>query len=165
MERVLACGERLIIFPNGTRKEVLADGLTANVTFFNRDIKQVMADQSVIYYYADAQTPHTTYPDGIEHFPDGRKEITYPDQTVKNLYPDGTEEFHTYLSTFSTLTCIWKGKSQKEVHTADYKRREYPDGRQETRYTTGRQRCHGQQALGLNHLCFEKFSLMSIYFT
>lgn len=66
MERVLACGERLIIFPNGTRKEVLADGLTANVTFFNRDIKQVMADQSVIYYYADAQTPHTTYPDGIE---------------------------------------------------------------------------------------------------
>lgn len=92
-----------------------------------------------IYYYADAQTTHTTYPDGIEvlqfpnnqtgetwlhlfdsnvilllnlnyplhhcsalnvckssfpsaekHFPDGRKEITYPDQTVKNLYPDGT---------------------------------------------------------------------------
>ena len=51
MERVLACGERLIIFPNGTRKEVLADGLTANVTFFNRDIKQVMmADQSVVGY-------------------------------------------------------------------------------------------------------------------
>lgn len=27
-----------------------------------------------------------------KHFPDGRKEITFPDQTVKNLYPDGREE-------------------------------------------------------------------------
>jgi centromere protein J len=48
MERVLACGGRLIIFPNGTRKEVSADGLTVKVTFFNGDIKQVMADQRVV---------------------------------------------------------------------------------------------------------------------
>lgn len=27
-----------------------------------------------------------------KHFPDGRKEITFPDQTVKNLFPDGREE-------------------------------------------------------------------------
>ncbi|XP_045563439.1 centromere protein J isoform X4 [Salmo salar] len=156
MERVLACGGRLIIFPNGTRKEVLADGLTAKVTFFNRDIKQVMADQRVIYYYADAQTTHTTYPDGIEvlqfpnnqtekHFPDGRKEITYPDQTVKNLYPDGT----IIQVNLDGSKEIQFNTGQKEVHTADYKRREYPDGtlktvytdgRQETRYTTGRLR-------------------------
>lgn len=86
-----------------------------------------------MYYYAEAQTTHITYPDGMEvlqfpnsqtgtsrflsklvfkisfvwyqevqitphspftekHFPDGRKEITFPDQTVKNLYPDGREE-------------------------------------------------------------------------
>uniref|UniRef100_A0AAZ3NSW3 Centromere protein J C-terminal domain-containing protein n=1 Tax=Oncorhynchus tshawytscha TaxID=74940 RepID=A0AAZ3NSW3_ONCTS len=138
MYLVLACGGRLVS-PNGTRKEVLADRLTANVTFFNRDIKHVMADQRVIYY-ADAQTPHTTYPDSIEvlqfpnnqtekHFPDGRKEITYPDQTVKNLYPDGTEEDGSKEIRFNT--------GQKDVHTADYKRREYPDGRQETCYTTG----------------------------
>uniref|UniRef100_A0A4W5RZJ9 Centromere protein J n=1 Tax=Hucho hucho TaxID=62062 RepID=A0A4W5RZJ9_9TELE len=144
MERVLACGGRLIIFPNGTRKEVLADGLTAKVTFFNRDIKQVMADQRVIYYYADAQTTHTTYPDGIEvlqfpnnqtekHFPDGRKEITYPDQTVKNLYPDGTEECALTDGTIIQVNLdgskeIRFNTGQKEVHTADYKRREYPDG-------------------------------------
>ncbi|XP_029567720.1 centromere protein J isoform X2 [Salmo trutta] len=165
MERVLACGGRLIIFPNGTRKEVLADGLTVKVTFFNRDIKQVMADQRVIYYYADAQTTHTTYPDGIEvlqfpnnqtekHFPDGRKEITYPDQTVKNLYPDGTEECTLTDGTIIQVKLdgskeIQFNTGQKEVHTADYKRREYPDGtlktvytdgRQETRYTTGRLR-------------------------
>lgn len=27
-----------------------------------------------------------------KHFPDGRKEITFPDQTVKNMFPDGREE-------------------------------------------------------------------------
>ena len=27
-----------------------------------------------------------------KHFPDGRKEITFPDQTVKTLFPDGREE-------------------------------------------------------------------------
>ncbi|XP_045062450.1 centromere protein J isoform X2 [Coregonus clupeaformis] len=165
MERVLACGGRLIIFPNGTRKEVLADGLTAKVTFFNGDIKQVMADQRVIYYYADAQTTHTTYPDGIEvlqfpnnqtekHFPDGRKEITFPDQTVKNLYPDGMEESVLTDGTIIQVNLdgskeIQFNTGQKEVHTADYKRREYPDGtlktvytdgRQETRYPTGRLR-------------------------
>ncbi|MEQ2234486.1 hypothetical protein ILYODFUR_032224, partial [Ilyodon furcidens] len=73
------------------------------VTFFNGDTKQITADQRVIYYYAEAQTTHITYPDGMEvlhfpnnqtekHFADGRKEITFPDQTVKNLYPDGREE-------------------------------------------------------------------------
>ncbi|CAB1347307.1 unnamed protein product [Coregonus sp. 'balchen'] len=165
MERVLACGGRLIIFPNGTRKEVSADGQTAKVTFFNGDIKQVMADQRVIYYYADAQTTHTTYPDGIEvlqfpnnqtekHFPDGRKEITFPDQTVKNLYPDGREESVLTDGTIIQVNldgskAIQFNTGQKEVHTADYKRREYPDGtlktvytdgRQETRYPTGRLR-------------------------
>lgn len=27
-----------------------------------------------------------------KHFPDGRKEITFPDQTIKNLFADGQEE-------------------------------------------------------------------------
>lgn len=27
-----------------------------------------------------------------KHFPDGRKEITFADQTVKTLFPDGSEE-------------------------------------------------------------------------
>lgn len=27
-----------------------------------------------------------------KHFPDGRKEITFPDQTLKNIFPDGREE-------------------------------------------------------------------------
>uniref|UniRef100_A0A3B4Y2P3 Centromere protein J n=1 Tax=Seriola lalandi dorsalis TaxID=1841481 RepID=A0A3B4Y2P3_SERLL len=165
VEKVLAGGDRLIVFPNGTRKEVSADGLTVKVTFFNGDTKQVTADQRVIYYYSDAQTTHITYPDGMEvlhfpnnqtekHFPDGRKEITFPDQTVKNLFPNGREESVLTDGTIIQVNPdgtkeIHFNTGQKEIHTADYKKREYPDGtvktvyadgRQETRYPTGRLR-------------------------
>ncbi|XP_031729824.1 centromere protein J [Anarrhichthys ocellatus] len=163
METVLAGGDRLIVFNNGTKKEVSADGLTVKVTFFNGDTKEVTADQRVIYFYADAQTTHITYPDGMEvlhfpnnqtekHFPDGRKEIVFPDQTVKNLFPSGREESVLTDGTVIQVNPdgtkeILFNTGQKEVHTAEYKRREYPDGtvktvyadgRQETRYPNGR---------------------------
>ncbi|KAF7215319.1 centromere protein J isoform X2 [Nothobranchius furzeri] len=165
VEKVLASGDRLIVFPNGTRKEITADGLSAKVTFFNGDTKQITADQRVIYYYSEAQTTHITYPDGVEvllfpnnqtekHFPDGRKEITFPDQTVKNLFPDGREESVLTDGTVIRVNPdntkeIHFNTGQKEIHTAEFKRREYPDGtvktvyahgRQETRYPTGRVR-------------------------
>uniref|UniRef100_A0A4W4FNX2 Centrosomal P4.1-associated protein n=1 Tax=Electrophorus electricus TaxID=8005 RepID=A0A4W4FNX2_ELEEL len=170
IEKVLPDGGRLIVFPNGTRKELSADGLSVSVTFFNGDIKHIMPDQRVIYYHASAQTTHTTYPDGMEvlqfpnnqiekHFPDGHKEITFPDQTVKNLYPDGREE-----SVLTDGTIIQQNPDgskqiqfntgQRELHTADFKRRHYPDGtvktvysdgRQETRYPTGRVRLKDPQ--------------------
>ncbi|XP_036966294.1 centromere protein J isoform X1 [Acanthopagrus latus] len=165
IEKVLAGGDRLITFPNGTRKEVSADGLTVKVTFFNGDTKQITADQRVIYYYAEAQTTHITYPDGMEvlhfpnnqtekHFSDGRKEITFPDQTVKNLFPNGREESVLTDGTIIQVNPdgtkeILFNTGQKEIHTADYKRREYPDGtvktvyadgKQETRYPNGRLR-------------------------
>jgi centromere protein J len=63
-----------------------------------------------VYYYAEAQTTHTTLADGTEtfefpsgqhetHFPNGSKEIFFPDGTVKtvgldgvhrSVFPDGT---------------------------------------------------------------------------
>ncbi|XP_046701918.1 LOW QUALITY PROTEIN: centromere protein J [Silurus meridionalis] len=165
IEKMLPDGGRLTIFPNGTRKEVSADGLSVRVTFFNGDIKHVMPDQRVIYYYAEAQTTHTTYPDGMEvlqfpnnqiekHFVDGHKEITFPDQTVKTLYPDGREESVLVDGTIiqqnpDGTKQIQFNTGQRELHTAEFKRREYPDGtvktvysdgRQETRYPTGRVR-------------------------
>lgn len=36
------------MFPNGTRKEVSADGKTVTVTFFNGDVKQVLPDERVV---------------------------------------------------------------------------------------------------------------------
>ncbi|XP_064411242.1 centromere protein J [Latimeria chalumnae] len=165
VEQVLSSGHRIITFQNGTKKEIGADGKSITVTFFNGDIKKIMPDQRVVYYYADAQTTHTTYPNGLEilqfpnnqiekHHPSGIKEIVFPDQTVKHLYPDGHEE-----SIFPDGTVVKVEKrgekivefsnGQREIHTAQYKRREYPDGtiktiysngRQETKYSTGRVR-------------------------
>ncbi|XP_056417663.1 centromere protein J [Hyla sarda] len=155
VERILRNGCHVILFPNGTRKEVSHDGKSTTVTFFNGDVKQVMADQRVIYYYADAQTTHTTYPDGLEilqfsngqiekHFPDGKKEITFPDQTIKNLYRDGREESifpdGTIITTNPDGTKVIEfDNGQRELHTPQYKRREYPDGTVKTVYTNGQQ--------------------------
>nr|XP_014426049.1 centromere protein J isoform X2 [Pelodiscus sinensis] len=155
VEKILKNGCHLLFFPNGTRKEVSLDGKTITVTFFNGDVKQVMPDQRVIYYYADAQTTHTTYPDGLEvlhfsngqiekHYPDGRKEITFPDQTIKNLFMDGREEsifpdgtiVHVQRDGSKTIEF---NNGQRELHTSQFKRREYPDGTVKTVYTNGHQ--------------------------
>ncbi|XP_075418987.1 centrosomal P4.1-associated protein isoform X2 [Tenrec ecaudatus] len=165
VEKVFKDGSHVILFPNGTRKEVSADGKTLTVTFFNGDVKQVMPDERVIYYYAAAQTTHTTYPEGLEvlhfssgqiekHFPDGRKEITFPDQTIKNLFADGQEESIFPDGTIVRVQSdgnkiIEFNNGQRELHTTQFKRREYPDGtvktvyangHQETKYTSGRVR-------------------------
>ncbi|XP_062423234.1 centromere protein J isoform X2 [Rhea pennata] len=155
VEKVLKNGCHLIFFPNGTWKKVSSDGKTVTITFFNGDVKQVMPDETVIYYYADAKTTHTTYSDGLEvlqfsngqiekHYPDGRKEITFPDQTIKNLFLDGQEES---IFPDGTIVRIQRDGSktiefnngQRELHTSEFKRREYPDGTVRTVYTNGHQ--------------------------
>ncbi|XP_012996618.1 centromere protein J isoform X2 [Cavia porcellus] len=160
VEKIYKNGYQIILFPNGTQKEVSADGKSITVTFFNGDVKQVMPDGRVIYYYAAAQTTHTTHPEGLEvlHFSsgqiDGRKEITFPDQTIKNLFADGQEESIFPDGTVVRVQrdgekIIEFNNGQRELHTAQFKRREYPDGtvktvyangHQETKYTSGRVR-------------------------
>ncbi|XP_072849778.2 centrosomal P4.1-associated protein [Pogona vitticeps] len=165
IEKIFKNGCHLIIFPNGTRKEVSCDGKITTVTFFNGDVKQVLEDQRVIYYYADAKTTHTTYPTGLEvlhfsngqiekHFPDGRKEIVFPDQTIKNVFTDGQEvnifpDGTTVRIQQDGSKVIEFGNGQQEIHTTHFKRRKYPDGtiktvyadgRQETQYASGRVR-------------------------
>ncbi|XP_039913078.1 centromere protein J isoform X3 [Hirundo rustica] len=165
VEKVLKNGCHLVFFPNGTWKKVGSDGKTVTITFFNGDVKQIMPDQTVIYYYADAKTTHTTYSDGLEvlqfsngqiekHYPDGKKEITFPDQTIKNLFTDGQEES---IFPDGTIVRVQRDGSktiefnngQRELHTSQFKRREYPDGtvktvymngQQETKYVSGRVR-------------------------
>ncbi|XP_006879614.1 PREDICTED: centromere protein J [Elephantulus edwardii] len=165
IEKLLKNGCHIVLFPNGTRKDVSADGKTLTVTFFNGDVKQVLPDQRVIYYYAAAQATHTTYPEGLQvlhfssgqiekHFPDGRKEITFPDQTIKNLFVDGQEESIFPDGTIVRVQrdgnkIIEFNNGQRELHTTQFKRREYPDGtvktvyangHQETKYSSGRVR-------------------------
>ncbi|XP_044867839.1 centromere protein J-like [Mauremys mutica] len=170
VEEVLTDGRRIITFRNSTKKEISADKRMTVVTFFNGDIKKIMPDQRVIYYYADAQTTHTTYPNGLEvlqfpnnqiekHHPDGTKEIVFPDQTVKRFYDGGLEE-----TVFPDGTVVKVEKNgdkmvmfsngQKEIHTSQFKRREYPDGtiktvyssgQQETKYSSGRVRIKDEE--------------------
>ena len=165
VERVCPDGSREILFTNGTRKQISADGQTIIVSFFNGDIKQMLPDGRVVYYYADAQTTHTTYADGLQifqftngqvekHYIDGTKEIQFPDQTIKYLFPNGSAESVFLDGTIVHVESngnkqITFPNGQKEVHTASFKKREYPDGttktvftdgRQETRYSNGRVR-------------------------
>ncbi|XP_068281376.1 centromere protein J isoform X3 [Nyctibius grandis] len=154
VQKVLKNGCHLIFFPNGTWKKVGSDGKTVTITFFNGDVKQVMPDQT-IYYYADAKTTHTTYSDGLEvlqfsngqiekHYPDGKKEITFPDQTIKNLFTDGQEETVFPDGTIVRIQrdgskTIEFNNGQRELHTSQFKRREYPDGTVKTVYVNGQQ--------------------------
>ena len=89
--------------------------------FANGDIKRTSPDGVVTYFYSAAQTTHTTQPDGIEifefpsrqierHFPDGSKEISFPDNTRKLIRNDGVHE-----STFPDGVVL----------------REFPNGRRE----------------------------------
>uniref|UniRef100_A0A8C3DPS5 Centromere protein J C-terminal domain-containing protein n=1 Tax=Corvus moneduloides TaxID=1196302 RepID=A0A8C3DPS5_CORMO len=163
VEEVLSDGRRILTFRDGTKKEISADKRMTTISFSNGDVKKIMPDQRVIYYYADAQTTHTAYPDGLEvlqfsnnqiekHYPDGTQEIVFPDHTVKCLYSDGLKE--TFFPDGTVVKVEKNGDKivvfsdgQREIHTAQFRRREYPDGtvktvfcngRQETKYSTGR---------------------------
>lgn len=101
-EKVLPDGRKIIKYKNGTEKEVDATG-SSMVRFLNGDTKSVNATSGVVvYYYAQAETTHTTFKDGLEvyefpnkqvemHFPDGIKEIIFPDGTRKVINPDGMQ--------------------------------------------------------------------------
>ena len=48
VEKLYSNGSREILFPNGTRKQISSDGQSIIVSFFNRDVKQIMPDQRVV---------------------------------------------------------------------------------------------------------------------
>lgn len=67
-------GVKITRYSNGTVKYLFPDG-TSEVRFTNGDIKtQNPGDSTLVYFYAQAQTTHTTYPDGTEvySFPTGQ---------------------------------------------------------------------------------------------
>ena len=67
-------GKRMLWFRNGTIKEILQDG-SSTVKFANGDIKKTHSDTGlVVYFYASANTTHTTYNNGVEifEFPNGQ---------------------------------------------------------------------------------------------
>lgn len=48
VEQLLSDGSRVIVFRNGTRKEIGADQKSTTVTFCNGDVKRVLADGTMV---------------------------------------------------------------------------------------------------------------------
>eukprot|EP00946_MAST-07B_sp_MAST-7B-sp1_P002256 g2256.t1 len=89
-ERRYKNGRRQLWFRNGTEKDIAADG-SATVRFANGDIKKTHSDTGlVVYFYASANTTHTTYGNGVEifEFPNGQLSI-FPDGKMLRETKDG----------------------------------------------------------------------------
>lgn len=89
-------GKKEVIFANKVRRETFSDGYTI-VHFNNGDIKQTFPDQKIVYYFSEAQTIQSTFPDTMQvfkfandqlekHLPNGMKQIKFPDGTIKSIY-------------------------------------------------------------------------------
>ncbi|XP_017856338.1 PREDICTED: transcription activator MSS11 isoform X1 [Drosophila arizonae] len=162
-------GSKDIWYPNGNLKKISADGMNVRMLYFNKDIKETdIRAGTVKYYYAETNTWHTTYLDGLEilEFPNGQTEhrhkngvieIHFPNNSIKIVDPSDTEKLEEWRYADGThLIQLRNGdkilnlpNGQKEIHTKLNKRREYPDGTvklvypdgsQETRYSNGRVR-------------------------
>ncbi|XP_064549902.1 centrosomal protein of 89 kDa isoform X1 [Drosophila montana] len=168
-EIVNADGSKDIWYPNGNLKKISADGMSVRMLYFNKDIKETdIRAGTTKYYYAETNTWHTSYLDGLEilEFPNGQTEhrhkngiieIHFPNNTIKTVDPSNTEKLEEWRYADGThLVQLRNGdkilnlpNGQKEIHTKLNKRREYPDGTvklvypdgsQETRYSNGRVR-------------------------
>ena len=157
-EMVYKDGRIETLYPNGSVKTVSKGGKTSKTQYFNGDVKETLEDGSITYYYAETQTKHTTKNNGEEEiiFPsgqvekrytDGSIEINFPDKSQKKIYSDGSEK-----TTLQDGTIIHKASPQvkvidfpngeREVHTEEYKKREYPNGSVKIVYNDGRQESH-----------------------
>ncbi|KAG1687038.1 hypothetical protein DVH05_005659 [Phytophthora capsici] len=84
-EILYADGSKKIIFPDGNEKEIDVNGHIV-IKFTNGDHKEVFPDTGIsVYYYYEARTKLTTYPDN-------RKVYEFPNQQIETSLPDGTTE-------------------------------------------------------------------------
>ncbi|XP_015191263.1 PREDICTED: centromere protein J [Polistes dominula] len=156
-------------YPNGNVKKVFPDKGITKMLYYNGDVRETRNDGKVKYFYASTRTWHTTMPDGLEilEFPNGQVEkrsqngmveISFPDRSTQIIQVDGYEKWElpdgTISETFANgEKVVILPNGQREIHTKDHKRREYPDGTvkliypdgiQETRYSNGRVRLKDQ---------------------
>lgn len=66
-EIVNSNGSKDIWYPNGNLKKISSDGMLIRMLYYNKDIKETNVNEGTVkYYYADNNTWHTTYIDGLE---------------------------------------------------------------------------------------------------
>jgi len=74
-EEILPDGKKLVKYKNGTQKEIDEAG-NSLVRFLNGDTKSVnVVSGVVVYYYAQADTTHTTFKDGLEVYEFPNKQV------------------------------------------------------------------------------------------
>ena len=94
--------KRVITFPSGLKKEIYNDGFQL-VYFINGDMKQNDPDGKSKYFFKDANTVQTTYPNGIQvfkfyngqiekHFPNGLKKIFFPNGKIDFIFDNKNED-------------------------------------------------------------------------
>ncbi|VEN49488.1 unnamed protein product [Callosobruchus maculatus] len=163
-ETLFPDGSKEIKYSNGNTKTISPDGNLVIVQYFNGDIKETnLANNTLKYYYSENCIWHTQFSDGTElleysngqkekKYKDGKIEIMCSDGNVVTKHPDGMEEVlypdkSKIIKNVNGEKTLLLPNGQKEVHTKEHKRREYPDGTvkilypdgtQETRYATGR---------------------------
>ncbi|XP_050315958.1 cingulin-like protein 1 isoform X1 [Anthonomus grandis grandis] len=153
-EKTLPDGSVEIGYSNGNVKTISADGNHIKMQYFNGDTKETdLKGQTIKYHYAANNAWHTQFADGTEVMEfndgqrctknlDGKTEICYPDGSLKIINSDGSEEqqFPDGRKTIKNPlgeVMILLPNGQREIHTAEYKRREYPDGTIRTLHKDG----------------------------
>ena len=123
IERRYRDGRVEMIFRNGTRKVMSTDpsfggSVSCTIYFSNGDVKRTDPSGTVTYFYAAANTTHTTRVDGVEifEFPSGQKETHYVDGRKDILFEDGTKK------------TIFPNKEEHSLFPDGTKVVEYPDG-------------------------------------
>jgi centromere protein J len=154
VEKILEDGSIQTKFQNGTLKEVSGDKRHTFVRFFNGDQKEINHETGTeTYFYAETNITQIIYSNGLEilkfpngqiekHHPNKTREIIFPDKICKFIYADGSEESRLPNGTIIKIDkngdkIIEYTNKQREFHTKDFKRREYPDGSIKTVYTNG----------------------------
>ncbi|KAI9985726.1 hypothetical protein PInf_005128 [Phytophthora infestans] len=135
-ELLFTDGSKRIIFPDGNEKEIDANGHVV-IRFTNGDHKEVFSDTGIsVYYYHEAQTKLTTYPDNRKVYefpnqqietslPDGTTEIQFADGIKKTIRPNG-DEFSVFPD---GTTMLEKPDGLREVTLLNQKKiRYFPDG-------------------------------------
>ncbi|RLN49294.1 hypothetical protein BBJ28_00007864 [Nothophytophthora sp. Chile5] len=129
-------GSRRVVFPDGNEKEIGANGHVV-IKFTNGDHKELSPDTGIsVYYYYEAQTKLTTYPDEKKVYefpnqqietslPDGTTEIQFADGIKKTIRPNG-DEFSVFPD---GTTMLEQQDGLREVTLLNQKKiRYFPDG-------------------------------------
>ena len=74
-EEILPNGSKIVRYKNGTEKQIDPKG-NSTVRFLNGDTKSVdVTAGTVVYYYREADTTHTTFQDGLEVYEFPNKQV------------------------------------------------------------------------------------------